>query len=159
MRAIGAVLTLFALGACAAPAEPAKPIDHVFPDAALAACVATTAGVPDAKKSADLAGIEELHCDSRGAPARIRSLEGVEQLTALNVLDLPGNEISDLTPLHRMSHLGTLTLTDNQVADLSPLAGMKLFDLGLSQNPVSDLTPLEDTTTLNALGVAAAQIT
>src|SRR3954468_2883647 len=106
MRAIGAVLALLLLGACAAPAEPATPIDQAFPDAALAACVATTAGVPDAKKSVDLTGIEELHCDSRNAPARIRPLEGVEQLTGLIDLDVPGNEISDLSPLHGLSHLG-----------------------------------------------------
>src|SRR3954451_11710561 len=124
MRAIGAVLTLFVLGACAAPSQPATPIDQVFPDAALAACVATATGV-QTTKSADLAGIEELHCDGLHTDP-IRSLEGVDQLIGLSVLDVPRNEISDLTPLQGLSHLGTLTLTDNQVANLSPLAGLKL---------------------------------
>jgi Leucine-rich repeat (LRR) protein len=138
-------------------------VEQVIADAALAACVSSAAGLPDVTEiasDAHLNAITELHCDGQAsALGPVRSLEGIQHLSALTVLDAPRNEITDVTPLAALPRLGTLTLTGNAVSDLSPLAGLALFDLGLSQNPVSDLTPLAGTTTLSSLGVAAAQVT
>jgi hypothetical protein len=165
LLATAAAIALSAvLPACASagPGRAGEPLGEVFPDPALAACVAAAAGLPDATAEtadADLAAVEQLHCAGGTAGEVIRSLAGVEELTSLSVLDVPHNQITDLTPLASLPRLGTLTLTANAVHDLTPLAGLGLFDLGLSQNPVSDLTPLAGTTTLSALGVAAARVT
>jgi Leucine-rich repeat (LRR) protein len=47
----------------------------------------------------------------------IRSLDGVEELTSLSVLDVPRNQITDLAPVASLARLGTLTLTANTVRD------------------------------------------
>ncbi len=81
---------------------------------------------PGGISGADLGTVTELHCDGRSsASGAIRSLEGVQQLSGLSVLDAPRNGITDLTPLAALPRLGTLTLTDNAVSDLSPLAGRR----------------------------------
>ena len=159
--ATAAALALAALlTGCGTPS--AEPLGQLFPDPALAACVAAAVGLPGAAgdvSDADLGALEELRCTGgTSVEGPVRSLEGIQELSALNSLDLSGNQIVDLAPLASLEHLGTLTLTANAVSDLSPLAGLELFDLGLSSNPISDLGPLAGTTTLNALGVADALV-
>ena len=103
--------------------------------AGVAACLAAALGLPDATtvaSDAQLDAVTELTCDGQTAQEPIRSLAGIERLSALDELDAPRNEIGDLAPLASWPRLGTL------------------FDLGLSQNPVSDLTPLAGMTTLDA---------
>ncbi len=146
----GATLALLmGLVACAAPTadrsgRPAHPVEQVIADAALAACVATAAGLRDATgiaSDADLNAIEQLHCDGQtSALGPVRSLEGIQHLSALTVLDAPRNEITDLTPLAALPRLGTLTLTDNAISDLSPLAGLALLGLGLGLVPLAGET-------------------
>ncbi len=167
--AVGAVTALLVIAGGWAWAQsrpdapgPARPLAELFPDEALAACVARALGLPGAASGAtdrELAGIEQLRCDGQETPgAPITSLTGIDALPALSALELPRNAISDLTPLAG-TNVGALALTGNAVTDLGPLAGLELFDLGLSQNPISDLAPLAGMTTLNALGVASAQLT
>jgi hypothetical protein len=70
--------------------------------AVVPACATAAAGLPDATGDADLDAIEQLHCDGgASAPEVIRSLDGVEELTSLSVLDVPRNQITDLAPWPR----------------------------------------------------------
>ena len=47
----------------------------------------------------------------------IRSLKGIESLTALTKLELPSNQISDLTPLSSLTALNELYLRPNHLSD------------------------------------------
>ncbi len=59
----------------------------------------------------------------------------------LEVLDISGAPISDLSPLKGLK-LTTLSLAGTRVSDLSPLEGMKLTWMTCSGAKVSDLSPL-----------------
>lgn len=132
----------------------------MVPDPALAACVAAAAGLPDATADtadADLASIEQLHCaGGASAPEVIRSLDGVQALTSLSVLDVPRNQITDLGRWPRSPGSGLLVLDvfGNRIADVRGLAGAPpLQELQLGANPVTDLTPLLAVGTLVNLGL------
>jgi internalin A len=150
---------------------------EVFPDPALAACVAQTVGERDtgAKVSAaDLAGVLSLECPGPGLPgaatadpaspgatssrAAISDLSGLDHLTELSSLDVTGNAVTDLTPLAGLNLWGVV-ITDNPVSDLSPLAGLAtLTNLGASGTQVVDLEPLAAQNTLAYLGLRGTGI-
>ncbi|CAM3278708.1 leucine-rich repeat domain-containing protein [Occultella aeris] len=150
---------------------------EVFPDPALAACVAQTMGVrdPGARVSAaDLADVLSLECRGPGFPgasgpdtatpdpttarAAISDLSGLDRLTELSSLDVTGNTVTDLTPLAGLNLWGVV-ITDNPVSDLSPLAGLtSLTNLGASGTQVVDLEPLAGQGTLAYLGLRGTGI-
>lgn len=103
----------------------------------------------------------------------LSSLRGLEQLSALEVLDVSHNDLTELTPLDalRLNELYAadnqltaapvyptlvlLDLSDNEISDLSPLTEDKrLSSLFLRNNCVSDLVPLAQLTSLRRLDVA-----
>ncbi len=51
----------------------------------------------------------------------IRYLDGIEKLTALEMINLSRNLISDLTPLQNLTKLASIELRSNQISDLKPL--------------------------------------
>ena len=54
------------------------------------------------------------------------------------MLQLDGNQISDVSPLASLTNLTDLDLGNNQISDVSPLASLtNLTDLGLYDNPLS----------------------
>ena len=56
---------------------------------------------------------------------------------------LPGNSITDLTPLAVLADLRILDLSGNRVVDVTPLASRtRLTHLNLDGNRIVDLTPL-----------------
>ncbi|MBZ2195048.1 leucine-rich repeat domain-containing protein [Occultella gossypii] len=162
-------------------------VAEVFPDPALAGCVAQTMGVSDtgAKVSAaDLADVLSLECpgpglpgsagpdtttadptapdtatpDATSAPAAISDLSGLDRLTELSSLDVTGNAVTDLTPLAGLDLWGVV-ITDNPVSDLSPLAALAtLTNLGASGTRVVDLSPLAGQNTLAYLGLRGTGI-
>ncbi|WP_163543308.1 leucine-rich repeat domain-containing protein [Occultella kanbiaonis] len=152
-------------------------LSEVFPDPALAACVAHTMGLrePGTKVSAaDLADVLSLECPGPGlpgtagpdatapdpttAPAAISDLSGLDRLTELSSLDVTGNAVTDLTPLAGLNLWGVV-ITDNPVSDLSPLAGLaSLTNLGASGTQVVDLEPLAGQSTLAYLGLRGTGI-
>ena len=88
----------------------------------------------------------------------VESLAGLEHACALRTLELPHQDISDLTPLTGLSALSTLKLSGNldrnKISDLTPLAGLSaLSTLDLSHNKISDLTPLAGLSELSTLGL------
>jgi Leucine-rich repeat (LRR) protein len=81
----------------------------------------------------------------------IESLEGLEMAANLTLLNLQGNNVSDLSPLAGLTNIRTLVVAnssnypgkENQVEDLSPLVGLsQLTGLYLRGNLVTDLSPL-----------------
>ena len=138
------VLSALALAGCGS--EPDPPIGPdpapgggtgalVFADPALASAVEEAA----AAGTGDAAGLVSLTAKERG----IADLEGIEQLTRLEVLDLYGNEIRDLSPLSGLTRLRYLDLGSNRVEDVSALASLRnLQVLLLPDNAVTEVSAL-----------------
>jgi len=125
-------------------------IREIFPDQNLAETIANAFGVPinAVVLGTDLARILAFNAEGRG----IRSLEGMQHLSALQEVNLNRNQISDLTPLSGLSYLERLLLDDNQVGNLQPVAGLaRLRHLWLDRNRVEDIRPLENLTNLEWL--------
>lgn len=143
----------------ARPHVQREALAEIFPDGALAACIADAMGAEgsDAKVTAhELTEIRSLDCTG----ASIGNLTGMERLTNLASLELWDNEVADLTPLSDLEKLGRLGLTNNTVADLTPLAQLPVLgDVGLSGNRINDLTPLAGMTSIHHLGLADNGIT
>ena len=77
----------------------------------------------------------------------------------LTDLELPGNNISDITPLAGLTNLTGLVLFGHNISDLTPLAGLtNLTSLRLTMNNISDLTPLAGLTNLIWLHLDANNI-
>ena len=75
---------------------------------------------------------------------QISDISPLANLTGLKELYLVGNEISDVSPLAGLSGLSRLNLAENEISDVSPLAGLtNLTWLGINHNTISDLSPLE----------------
>jgi Leucine-rich repeat (LRR) protein len=112
----------------------------VVPDDSLEAALRETLGKPtgDILRS-DLDTLLEIHAQYRG----IVSLTGLEYCAQLRVLDLMGNQITDISTVSVLSKLQQLQIDANDVSDLSPVASLdNLQTLQISGNPISDLTPI-----------------
>ncbi|EKS8444446.1 leucine-rich repeat domain-containing protein [Listeria monocytogenes] len=80
-------------------------------------------------------------------------------LPNLEVLDLSGNQISDITPLSNLTNLSSLYLNNNQISDISPLSNLTdLVDLTLQGNQISDISSLSNLTDLVDLTLQGNQI-
>jgi len=141
---------------------PRTPLADVFPDPALAACVAAALDLADPQDEvadAALADVRSLACDGDAGGSPVQSLAGVERLTELASLGVTEGAVTDLTPLTGLPRLNRLTLTNNAIQDLTPLAGLPvLTDLGLSGNRVDDVTPLATVPTLAFVGLSRNEI-
>ncbi len=86
---------------------------------------------------------------------RIKSLVGLEAATNLQNVAMPGDEISDLTPLANLVNLRYLYLPGNQISDLTPLTNLpKLRYLNLEDNPpLNDVSINEQVPALQRRGV------
>ena len=140
-------------------------LSDVFPDAALASCVAAALDLssPTAKvRRLDFDHVEELGCfpeedlapGSDPGSVPITDLTGIDQLDHLVALDLSGNDIRDLEPLAGHERLEQLTLADNGLLDLTHLASLpRLTQIGLSGNGIVDLSPLAGMDSLEVLAL------
>ena len=127
-----------------------------FTDPQLEDAVRDAIGKPtgDICKS-DLADLSSLDATERG----ITVLAGLEYCTALTVLELSFNEISDLSALSALTNLTYLTLTENAISDVSALSGLtNLTVLVLALNKISDVSPLSGLTNLQDLVLTGNQI-
>ncbi|MEW6754042.1 MAG: leucine-rich repeat domain-containing protein [Candidatus Latescibacterota bacterium] len=85
----------------------------------------------------------------------IASLEGIQQLAGLEMLDLADNAIRDLGPLGGLRSLRYLEVSNNRIQDVAALAGLEHLEyLGLADNEVTDLGPLLGLRSLQALEVS-----
>ncbi len=87
------------------------------------------------------AGLKRLACTGtkQGKLTDLSPLKGM----AIEILQLSGNQIKDLTPLRGMPALRVLHLTDNPLTDLAPLAQLPLRELLIDCTRVRDLSPLK----------------
>ena len=128
----------------------AKPTDPIFP--------------------ADVTELTTLDARNRD----ISNLGGIDQLIALESLQLNSNQIADVSPLADLGRLTTLHLNRNNITNINPLgeidplselqvAGNQIEDitvlarlksftkLALNDNQISDLTPIADLAELESL--------
>ena len=118
-------------------------ISDIFLDLTLAQVIAEELGVnvESAILRTDLTGIATLIATD----GEISSIEGIQYLRNLEVLDLGNNSITDISPLAELTNLYQLELSDNEISDVSPLARLiNLERLSLSSNQITDLRPLEN---------------
>lgn len=120
----------------ATPVPPEIPV--VFADPGLEAAVRLA--LPDAGDvitAEELATVTELNASGLG----IRDLRGIQAMTALTVLDLADNQITDTLPLYYLTALQTLDLSGNRIASawyLLQNAGVAAGDtLNLTDNPLA----------------------
>ena len=87
--------------------------------------------------------------------ARISDIENIRKLSALEVVDLSGNLISNLYPLEYTDSRFTITslsLRDNLIQDLTPISLLTQIEtLDLANNDISSLQPLVSLSTLRTL--------
>lgn len=130
--------------------RPATCIDITsirFTDIALEACVANAALDSGWVTASDA---KALSCIDQS----IESLSGIEKLSALEYLDLSGNQIVDIKPLRQLTALTTLKLSNNQVTDMAPVSALRqLNTLIFSDNAFErkNLSALRSLTQLETL--------
>ncbi|WEV73895.1 InlB B-repeat-containing protein [Bifidobacterium sp. ESL0798] len=132
-------------------------ISSCFPDANLASTVAQKVGknVTDTFTTADQNAITSLtHNSLADASTKITSLEGIQHLPHLQILDVTGNRIDTISQLSGLTELTSLTLDENTISDLTPLSGLNnLVSLSLRHNTADTLTPLSGLTMLSDLNI------
>ena len=107
----------------------------VFADSALQSAVEQAA----AEGTGEAAGLVTLRAKERG----IADLDGIEQLKQLEVLDLFGNEIRNLSPLSGLRRLRYLDLGSNRVEEVTALESLQgLRVLLLADNEVAEVSAL-----------------
>lgn len=87
-------------------------------------------------------------------------LNDIKDMTALNELDLSGNEfIQSIEPLGQLTSLKLLSLSGTQVSDLTPIRNLtELVELDLSGTKVFDLAPLRYASKLARLNISGTEI-
>ena len=130
-----------------------------FADANLERVVRRTLNKPEGRLTTDdLASLTKLDVEWQDVSG-IESLAGLEHATALDTLNLWGNQIVDLSPLAGLTQLTHLNLGHNQVVDVGALAGLtNLKWLSLWGNEVADLSALAGLTKLTYLNLWGNQI-
>ena len=79
----------------------------------------------------------------KASGGKIRSLKGLEACKALASLELPENEIEDISPLAGLERLQLLDLSGNRIRNIGPVETLKALQyLNLENNQVEDLAPL-----------------
>ena len=81
-------------------------------------------------------------------------------LTDLTLLNLSGNQLTNVSGLSGLSTLVTLNLNSNQLTDISPLSGLTaLTTLGLGNNQLIDVSPLSGLAALKVLNLMSNKLT
>ena len=122
----------------------------VMPDLNLQRAVRTALKLhpQDSITSDNLQHLERLKAENLG----IINITGLEHATGLTILNLKGNQISDLTPLANLTKLRNLSLGGNQISGIGPLANLiNLRELHLTNNSVMDVSPLSHLPVLRKL--------
>ncbi len=128
----------------------------VFADPNLESAVREALGRPEGPIYAwDFEGLVSLTAARRD----ITSLAGLEYGLNLEMVDIDGNQVSDLSPLAALTSLTRLRSSDNQISDISPLASLtNLTGLDLGSNRISDISPLSGLANLTSLDLSSNQM-
>ncbi len=90
---------------------------------------------------------------------KIRNLKGLEACKALASLELPDNEIEDLSPLADLERLQLLDLSGNRIRNIGPLETLKALQyLNLENNQVEDLAPVAGLANMRSLYLTGNRI-
>jgi hypothetical protein len=123
-----------------------------FQDAALESAVRAAAGKPlGLLTQTDVLAITEV--DASGL--NIQTLDGIEALRNLTVLDLRTNNVRSITKLENLINLRVLDLGDNNVAQITALSGLFLLEeltLSGGEMDIVDWSPLSANATNGGLG-------
>jgi len=135
LLAVGAWACSDPTGPGAAPYCAERPDTAVveFPDANLDLAIRANLGVSSLAEltCGMVEGITNLNAASRG----IVSIEGIENLTGLTILQLRANEITDIGPLRGLIGLASLNLAANSIQDVEALRGLtQLTFLAINEN-------------------------
>ncbi len=83
----------------------------------------------------------------------------LKKLTKLRILNLGGNNISDLSPLEELVNIISLDLSYNQIVSIQPLAHLtQISTLNLSYNYIHNLEPLKNHIQLSKVDLSHNQI-
>lgn len=106
---------------------------------------------PNGNNETNLSEIESL----TPRKAEIYSLDGIQALNSLRILELTYSHISDLSPLVTATNLVDLNLYANDVINLAPLTNLiGLRQLSLDYNMISDVSALSGLTNLQFLNIS-----
>ncbi len=145
---------------CAILLTPTVLAQSIFPDKNLEAAVRKE--VFEKRNNQDPITAEDVKRISQveASKAGIASLEGLQHCESLMRIDLPENEITDLTPLASLKRLQSVNLANNKIESIEPLKEHKNIQyLKLSNNAVTDLTPVTSMANMRALYVEGNKIT
>lgn len=133
--------------------------DKLFPDPGLEAAV--RAEVFAKRYNEERLTVDDVRNISRvvGVGKEIKNLEGLQHCTAVMLVDLSDNQITDLSPLAGLNKLQSITLAKNTIKDIKPLEGLTAVQLlDLSNNEVESLEAVQKMTNLRSLWVADNQL-
>jgi len=90
---------------------------------------------------------------------KIRTLEGIENLTSLQSLYLFGENITDVSPLAELTELRYLNVERNNIQDISSLSGLvNLINFAVSANPISDISILANMPDLEGVSLSGCPV-
>lgn len=91
----------------------------------------------------------------------IKDLSGLENCTNLEILDLNGDQYSDLTPIKGLTQLAWLNISNNKnYTDISPLSGLtNLNKLYAAYTNIKDLSVFSNLPRLSVLDVPYSKVT
>ena len=112
-----------------------------FPDERLEVAILEEMGKKENDKIsvAEAQKVQFLPLSNKG----IQNLEGTQYFENVNHLQLGFNQLTDITPLHKLDNLNILDLEGNQLEDISPTVHLEKLDVfDYSNNQVSDISCL-----------------
>lgn len=136
-----------------------------FPDSEVAA-FADEVVAADVRTELGLDPADDITCGALTTITRLAvsdggtDLAGLQNLTALDYLNIDSNGVTSLAPLSTLTALGDLRFSYNQITDISPLTGMtSIWRLRLEGNPIADFSVLSTLTGLTTVGLGETGIT
>lgn len=115
-------------------------------DSVFASCVASALNIDNTTRTfsnIDLDTISSLYCSS----TTVHSIEGVQYMTGLAALEVPNNQVDDLSPLRNHPVLASLDVSQNHITDLSPLSTIPTLQLlDVSHNLIGNLDGISGAT-------------
>ena len=128
-----------------------------IPDANLRAVVRTALGLTadETLTQQKMHGLTRLSAPTHS----ITNLTGLEHAIRLTELDMPENQIADITPLRNLTTLSRIVLNDNSITNITSLTWLtRLTHLNLSENRIRTIDPLANLIGLTELQLQKNQI-
>ncbi len=98
-------------------------------------------------------------CQTAGACFNGRKSASLGSLEYLDMQELRGDGVLDLSPLANLKNLRHLDIYDNAITDISALAALdELETLNAFGTDITDLSPLQNITALNTIHIQATPV-